>query len=1470
MKDETGKKTSFCGLGSVKTQIGHLESAAGIAGLIKIVLSLQHKKLPGNLHFKEQNPYIELEGTPFRIIKETENWECLKDKQGENIPRRAGLSSFGSGGANAHVIVEEYHQEVKSIYQSQEPAIIVLSAKNEERLKEQVENLKTYLEQNKEINLYDVAYTLQVGRDGMEERLAMIVNNTDELIKELIDYQNRKIKGLFIGNIKKDKAEFLLEDEPGRAYIQTAIETQNTKSLAQLWVNGVAIDWNLLYGAIKPNKLSLPNYPFVREKYWYDRHTKKVSKPYLQSDKSNNTVSLLHLSTNSTSLIKESPKDEKVQLKTATNVTKDTQAVAIVDSGFSALLPVKVMEIDHAQRVLRELLAGALYIENNKIEADEKFVDMGLDSVIGVELIRKINERFNIELAATDLYNYPTVNTLSKYIYDQLPVEKPEALFSLVKDEIELPSSELGDKQVKKDLKLTQESYNLEPISSPKGVSDIAIIGMSGVFPGSEDLDAFWELLKLGTNLVTKVPKNRWDMLSYYDKDPDTKGKSYSKWMGTLDDIALFDPLFFNLSPREAELMDPQQRLFLEQSWKTIEDAGYSPKTLSNSSCGVFIGVGQGDYNIEHSEVFDLESYNLTGSNSSILSARVSYLLNLKGPCMSIDTACSSSLVAIAQACDSIILDNSDMALAGGVCILTTPRMHIMTSKAGMLSADGRCYTFDQKANGFVPGEGVGVIMLKKLELAERDGDHIYGVINGWGVNQDGSTNGITAPSDQSQTALQKGVYDRFDIDPETISYVEAHGTGTKLGDPIEIKALKKTFTAYTKKANYCALGSVKTNIGHTLAAAGISGMIKVLLSLRHKQIPATINYDKLNEHIKLKNSAFYINTELKDWKPEDNNPRRAAVSSFGFSGTNAHVVIGEYGRKENIPYQDKNPAIIVLSAKNQESLKRYSQKLKSYLEENKRINLYDIAYTLQVGREAMEERLAIITKETNELIEQLVAYQEGKADNIITSNSKKEKLDFIVKGKAGKAYIKEAIEAKEVESLAQLWIKGVDIDWNLLYADNKPNKISLPTYPFVKERYWYDGSTGRSFSSKTIASTIKKVNLSSVSEGTNLTEDTHKPETRLTLNLTSARTLSKRINQKEGSSYGIDAQQDNKTVKAYTQNQVLGQLADLLAHALFIEADKIDREEKFIDMGLDSIIGVELIKNINEQLEIELAVTDLYNYPNLNLLTGFVYKKLPKVGSQLPGSQLTSPALPLDKIPSIPGEMVSFIIDPDDKDQPDYEKQKTPAIAIIGMSCRLPGSPNADIFWENLREGRNMIVEVPEERWKLSSYYDPDPEAKGKSYSKWMGVLEDIDKFDPLFFNISPKEAELMDPQQRLFLEESWKAIEDAGYSPKTLSNSSCGVFIGVGQGDYNMEYSEVSDLESYSLTGNTSSILSARVSYLLNLKGPCMSIDTACSSSLVAIAQGCDSLVNHSSDMVLTGGVCVLTTPRMHIHDQ
>jgi acyl transferase domain-containing protein/acyl carrier protein len=734
---------------------------------------------------------------------------------------------------------------------------------------------------------------------------------------------------------------------------------------------------------------------------------------------------------------------------------------------------------------IRIFLADELQMKENEIDEDAQFVDLGLDSITGVTWIRKINDKYKTSIEATQIYNYPTLTQLGTHIKEEMEklgliadnseVSSPEPFQTDQKPPKPAPENKFSPTHLKNsvswfnEVKLTslrkKLSFKSEEKTSNYKVQPIAVVGIAGQFPEAKDTEEFWNNIANGKNCIKEVPKERWDINEYYQEGTPSPGKTNSKWLGCLDGYDQFDPLFFTISPIEAESMDPQQRLFLQACWHGIEDAGYDPYSLSGSKCGVFVGCTSGDYQLLSREQ-QLSAQGFTGGTSSILAARISYVLNLQGPCLAIDTACSSSLVAIANACDSLLSGASDLALAGGVYVMTGPEMHVKTAQSGMLSEDGKCYTFDQRANGFVPGEAVGVVMLKRLEDAEKDNDRIYGVIEGWGVNQDGRTNGITAPNSLSQTSLEQDVYDKFEINPEHIQLIEAHGTGTKLGDPIEVNALKNSFKKYTAKNEFCALGSVKSNIGHCLTAAGIAGFIKVLMALKNQKLPPTINYDQLNEHISLNDSPFFVNNRLQDWKVNPGTARRAAVSGFGFSGTNAHLVVGEHTVsntiKEPVTVITQNGKYIVpLSARNTEQLKEMAINLIRFIDKNKEtINLEELSYTYQAGRAAMEERLGLMVSSIEELASKLREFTDGneRLKDVYQGQVKqyKEGLKLISQDKEMKEIIiKKWISDKKLNKVLELWVKGLDFDWSSLYGSNKPQRLSLPLYPFAKERYW-------------------------------------------------------------------------------------------------------------------------------------------------------------------------------------------------------------------------------------------------------------------------------------------------------------------------------------------------------------------------------------------------------------------------------
>ncbi len=694
------------------------------------------------------------------------------------------------------------------------------------------------------------------------------------------------------------------------------------------------------------------------------------------------------------------------------------------------------------RKAVIDSLAEDLMIAVDDIRDGAGFLELGLDSILAVTWIRRLNALLKVELPATAVYAHPTVGALVDHVAGLLPVPAAETP----------PPAPLVPVVAVVQPSPVRPEPVVRPARTARSAADaVAIIGASGRFPKAPDLEAFWGNIRSGRDCIDEVPGDRWDVATYFHPDPLHPGTSYCRWMGAIDDVDRFDAPFFNITPREAELMDPQQRLFLQHAWQAFEDAALDPTALAGSRCGVFVGAGSsgyGDLIDEHN------AYSLLGTSGSILAARIAHLLDLRGPCISLDTACSSSLVAIAEACNSLLVGDSDLALAGGVCVLIGPGMFIDTSKVGMLSADGRCFTFDDRANGFVPGEGAGVLLLKRLEDAERDGDPIHAVIRGWGVNQDGRTNGITAPNPQAQTRLMKDVYGRFGIEPASIGLIEAHGTGTPLGDPIEIEGLSDAFAGLGDRPGTCALGSVKSNVGHLLAAAGVAGAIKAMLAVERGELPPSINFVQMNEHISLDGTPFTVNTALRPWSRPTGGPRRAAVSAFGFSGTNAHVVVESHERPAAV--SRPGPWIFVLSARTRDRLMEYAGAMERFIAAHAEIDLGELAHTLQVGRKVHGVRLAFVFDDRDGLLRALESLDAGQPlAGITLSTGDADAIALFEQDDDARALAAKwlaSADGGKLAKVAELWAKGMSVDWR---ASPAARRLHLPGYPFSRDRHW-------------------------------------------------------------------------------------------------------------------------------------------------------------------------------------------------------------------------------------------------------------------------------------------------------------------------------------------------------------------------------------------------------------------------------
>ena|GEM_PF-3887251 len=532
-----------------------------------------------------------------------------------------------------------------------------------------------------------------------------------------------------------------------------------------------------------------------------------------------------------------------------------------------------------------------------------------------------------------------------------------------------------------------------------EGDAPIAVIGMSGRFPGrAQSINDFWKNLEDKVDCISEIPSERFNIDELYDPNPATPGKLATRWGGFMDEVKSFDADFFGVSPRESKWMDPQQRLLLQVTWEALEDSGYAGITSTKSNTGVFIGASAVEYGMLSRPVEQIDGYSSTGLANSIISNRLSYQFNLRGPSMTIDTACSSSLVAAHTGCQSLRRGECSMAIVGGVNVLVSPVPTIAFTKWGMMAADGRSKSFDHRADGFVRGEGCGVLVLKRLEDAEADQDQIYAVIRGSAVNQDGRSAGLTAPNVDAQVDVLMAAHRSAQVEPDDISYVEAHGTGTALGDPIEVEALSEVFrTSQTP----CALGAVKSNIGHLEAAAGIAGVIKVICSLRNKAIPGNLHFEKINPHIELENSPFYIPTEKTDWSP--NKARMAGVSSFGFGGTNAHLIIQETPSQRSLEKNQTDRSVLLLSANSEKSLRNQAKSHRAFLEADPSINSYDVFANAALGRVHHKHRLAVLAKNSSQAVERLSTYLAGETSkHIITSaetSDQRSKLALVFSG---------------------------------------------------------------------------------------------------------------------------------------------------------------------------------------------------------------------------------------------------------------------------------------------------------------------------------------------------------------------------------------------------------------------------------------------------------------------------------------
>jgi polyketide synthase PksN len=657
---------------------------------------------------------------------------------------------------------------------------------------------------------------------------------------------------------------------------------------------------------------------------------------------------------------------------------------------------------EYVEDALARCLMDSLKLTRDELQVDAPFADYGLDSLTGVTMVGMLNESLGTDLDAGVLFDHPSIRRLTKFLVDEHGDE-----ITAHRPAVRRPRVEAVRVPVE-----PRAAETAPATEAPRLREPVAIIGMSGRFPGARDVDEFWRHMAEGHDPVT--PVSRWDL-------PDEQ--TTCRHGGFMTGIDEFDPLFFGISGAEAGYMEPQQRLFLQEAWNALEDAGHAGASIDRERCGIYVGSGGGDY-FDLTSPFAYPAQAYWGNMNSMVPARLAYYLDLHGPAMTVNTACSSSLTAVYLACQGLWTGETDIALAGGVAVQCSPRVYVAGSRAGMLAPSGRSRSFDRAADGFVPAEGVGVLALKRLSDAEADGDHIHGVVSGIGLNQDGTSNGITAPNGSSQESLIRRIHREFGIDAAGVQLVEAHGTGTKLGDPVEFNAIARAFRASTDKEQFCSLGSVKANIGHALEAAGVAGIIKTLLAMKHGTIPGLLHYREANPSIVLAGSPFFVHAEPREWVAPPGDRRRAAVTSLGASGTNVHAVIEE----APVPPRRTTPGaprLVALSARTEEALREQVTRLARHCREHPDLDLGDVSYTLLLGRKHFQVRWACVADNVAELKRRL----SGESD-------------------AGPA------PDERLSRLAAEYVDGGTPDFAELFRDGPRRRVPLPGYPFERGRY--------------------------------------------------------------------------------------------------------------------------------------------------------------------------------------------------------------------------------------------------------------------------------------------------------------------------------------------------------------------------------------------------------------------------------
>lgn len=1092
---------------------------------------------------------------------------------------------------------------------------------------------------------------------------------------------------------------------------------------------------------------------------------------------------------------------------------------------------------------LLDSLSEVLNLSSKNISLDKSLFQQGLNSLSSIKLINSLSQKLSIEIPYTSIFNYPTVVKFADYI-------------STVADNSikEISSKELLPFEGKK-------YYDNEK-------DDIAVVSIACRFPGdSNNASEFWQMLLQSKNCMTEIPHDRFDINAYYNIKSIEKG--YNSSQGAfIKNIDNFDYRFFDITEAEAYHIDPQQRLLLEVAYESLYNLGYNRGDLLDKNIGVVIGQMNYDW------LADLDcglEYASTGVAPSITANRISYVLGLSGPSMTVDTACSSSLVAIDIASKFINNGDCDTVIVGGVNLILSPKPFFFTSQAGMLSTNSRCATFDENADGIARGEGVGVVVLKKLSAAITDGNDILAIVKASCVNQDGKSASLTAPNQSAQSALIRHTLEKANLQPSDIDYIECHGTGTPLGDPIEIAALKETFG--TERNSPLVLGSLKTNIGHLEGAAGIAGFIKAVQVARNRIAPGNVHFKNLNPKIDLKNFYATISASPIHLNPDMDKSLYAGVSSFGYGGTNAHVVVKSWSSEHEVK-QNKPPYKSIKVGWNIQDMMK-SKAPHRYLFENcengslrsKNIESSPTKQGYFLSRKEIREAvtsslLQFINRDNFDAARPFMEMGLSSLDLVQFRQKIFEKLP-----KLKDFSIDFIFNYPTVESLVGYLCESLDIQ------DIQNNDSSIWTklnqIEGEKPIFFIGGVVGNI--EKTFSTLARAIENPVYGTMPIIPEDFE--ETKITLDSLAKdlyESLIAEFSEEEsfivgGLSFGATLAFELACILERNKKLEKLVLLDPRHMSPFIAPKDFAPFEKLLEKynprtQLKS-------KTLIFQCEVPLldSQTDLMKEASRSFLTSIEINY-----------RFKNVCLDLEIIQT-PGHHFNFLykhyesiaarLNHDDR-KTIHRNNTNHRIAVIAASLKIPGKVSTpDELWEMLLAKRDCVSDIPGNRFDLFPYFDISGEKYGTTYTKKGGFIEGIEYFDNEFFGISLLEAKLMDPQQRCLLEVVYEALYNAGYNKTSLNNTDTSVYIGLANDDWASMHRDPEAGSPYFGAGSSDSIVSNRISYIFGLKGASMTVDTACSSSLVALDLAVKALQRGETSLSIVGGVNAILDARMYI---